>query len=138
MNIDKMLSEQMDKLEAIKVPIPRLIIDTSVTITSATSYYGLCRKRNGVYEIRLSKYTLMLSEYVVRRILTHELLHTLPGCMNHGKKWRGYASKVNQAYGYDITRVSPEPFPVPIDKAYKYAIKCTSCGHTYYRHRRGK
>ena len=36
--------------------------------------------------------------------LAHEVLHTCPGCRNHGALWKEYAARMNGAYGYAISR----------------------------------
>lgn len=38
----------------------------------------------------------------VQTVISHILLHTIKGCMNHGKKWREYAEKADKEYGLHI------------------------------------
>ena len=45
-------------------------------------------------------------EKALYETILHELLHTLPGCMNHGSKWTKYADFVSGHYDMDIKPVS--------------------------------
>lgn len=73
-------------------------------------------------------------------VVLHELLHTVSGAMNHGKKWQSLANKVNKEFLYKITVTSStddynltgrsKEFFTP-KKTYKYAIQCADCGQIY-------
>ena len=64
--------------------------------------------------------------------LAHELIHTCPGCSNHGVCFHQYAAAMNAAYGYHIkTTNSCEEMGVksPINnKDVKYILQCRQCG----------
>lgn len=71
--------------------------------------------------------------------IVHELIHTVKGCMNHGKKFHEIADMCNKLYNLDIgTHASKKE--VEACKEYrlrtsKYVIQCTKCGNTIFRTR---
>ncbi len=105
--------------------------------TRAKKRLGLCRRfADGSYEIQVSDvFASDKDDEAIKRVLIHELLHTLPGCMNHGKRWGYYARKVNASYPYEVARCSPVPpgmQPLPT-KAPRYRIVCSGCGAEIFR-----
>ena len=71
--------------------------------------------------------------------ILHELLHTCPGCFNHGKTWSGYAAKVNREYGYNVARtIHCEAAAQRRNEIepYKYKVICKSCGKVVAKKRR--
>ena len=108
--------------------------------TRAKKRWGQCKIEKYGYSININADLLDEendSDGLTETII-HELLHTIPGCMNHGKKWKSMAEKVNQAYGLNIARCSSaEDKGVTkrdINKVeYKYILQCDSCGNTYGR-----
>lgn len=40
----------------------------------------------------------------VCQVLAHEILHTCRGCANHGLRWKDYAQRMNELYGYGVER----------------------------------
>lgn len=122
---------------------------TSVTVnTRATGRYGQTSRRcrnttwgtptsDILYTINIAA-GLLMEENPVRLLeetIIHELLHTMPNCFDHGKLWQRYAAKVNQAYGYAVSRVASCSMTVDpmAEKRRQYAVQCTACNHTYYR-----
>ena len=104
------------------------------------SRFGSCRKENGSYYIELSGKIMPCEDRVIETVLLHELLHTCPGCMNHGFRWKKYAEIINQKYGYEITASSRyETFGMENPESrepVKYTILCTNCGNRIERRRR--
>ena len=70
---------------------------------------GRCKAEGGNrYVIQINEFHNKLSpETSVMNTLIHELLHSLPKCMNHGEIWKRYANMYNRAYGTTISRLSP-------------------------------
>ncbi|MBR3756177.1 MAG: sprT domain-containing protein, partial [Firmicutes bacterium] len=76
----------------------------------------------------------------------HELLHTCPGCLNHGPKWKAYAGIVQQRCGYQIVRTGGDKDKAPAIEAarqkkregyqIKYLLVCTKCGQEFPRFRK--
>lgn len=140
--------ECIKKLNAIGIypPVDQI---TSVTVnTRATGRYGQTSRRFRTttwgtptsdirYTINIAAGLLMEENPVklLEETIIHELLHTMPNCFDHGKLWQHYAEKVNQAYGYAVSRVASCAMTVdPLaDKRQKYAVQCDACNHTYYR-----
>lgn len=60
----------------------------------------------------------------------HEILHTVPGCFNHGKLWKAMADVVNNSsYGYNVKRLAEleDLDKTVIKDRYKYVLKCKRC-----------
>lgn len=79
-----------------------------------TSAWGRCYIRRRMFgdmsfEIKLNTafYTNANAKACLNTLL-HELLHTVPGCFNHGKLWKLYANKLNKKYNLRITRCTTE------------------------------
>ena len=55
---------------------------------------GQCKVIMNGYEISLNRCMLLskVPEQEVKNTIAHELLHTCPECMNHGKKWKAAAA----------------------------------------------
>lgn len=125
----------MDKLDAIGIQYGNV---RNFKINSrAKSRWGRCKKVNGVFEIEISDRLLdeQNDESGLENTIIHELLHTVPGCMNHGPNWKRMADKVYAAYGIEIKRcaTAEEKGVDPIEevKEYKYFLRCPDCGYVF-------
>lgn len=108
--------------------------------TRAHSFFGITRRikgRPGCFKIEINKDLLEdrnPNAPLVETII-HELLHTIPGCFNHGKKWQEIASIINQHTGLHISRTSIIEdkglvvFSLP-DRAPLYRVTCPTCGRS--------
>ena len=68
--------------------------------------------------------------------MIHELIHTIPGCNNHGTKFKRLAYRIGCKYPqYKIeTQTSGERFGLPeYEPKYRYEIVCKHCGKSFYR-----
>ena len=104
--IEFCVQELIKECRNLKIPVSRKI-DSKITINKrARSRFAACRREKGIkgeiYRIEIGEMLLAADKKVVRTILAHELLHTCRGCYNHGTKWKEYAFKMNQTYGYKI------------------------------------
>ena len=71
-----------------------------------------------------------------KEIILHELIHTLPGCFNHGEHFKAVARTLNMKYGYNISRVaSSSSVACLAPQEHKYEIQCPVCGKIFYRDR---
>ena len=134
------LSEQLQgELRALGIPISKKILPAVTVNTRAKRRLGCCIYRDSVYQIEVSA-ALMDDPQRLRTTLVHELLHTCPGCRNHGEKWKAYAGIVNQAWGMEITRTVPvEGDAEPLrHEEIKYIIQCQQCGAQITRYRKSK
>lgn len=143
-NAVKVLSSVYNKFDAPYI--------NSITITNASSYWANIRrvKSHGdvSFSIRVSKTIELIpnEELAQRRLeetIIHELIHTIPGCMNHGSYFKHFCSLVNNNYPnrYVIkTRTNSEDYGVAIENKpkFKYEIVCTHCGKKYYYARKPK
>lgn len=63
----------------------------------------------------------------------HELIHTIPGCMNHGSNFKYYAVLVNREYSFlHVQRcTSMEEYGVERKKNPKYTVRCADCSREW-------
>lgn len=137
-----LLDEVLSQCRKLKIPVSNNIIPEIYINRRARSRFGACKKTPTGFKIELCESMLDASEFDIKNVLAHELLHTCYGCYNHGKRWKMYVSKMNEAYGYNITTTStyekmglrkPEK-----NTEYKYKVECMNCGHVFYRQKKSK
>ena len=144
--LNKWLSEVIKQAENINIKLGK--INPIVDISRAKSWFGQCRRRNGMYEIRISKFHEG-GENAIKETMAHEILHTCKGCMNHKKEWKRFADVMNKAYNYHIQRVGGQFINEndvlenkTISKSNvisnKYILKCKECGNTWSREKESK
>lgn len=109
--------------------------------TKRKNLWGLCETvGNGVFDISISETLLQddVDDQAVKDTIAHELLHTVEGCMNHGRYWHKLAGLVNaRCPGYHVqARTSAEDKGIQIE--YKYLLRCTGCGAIAGRHKRSR
>ena len=93
---------------------------------------GRCYSMYGMFRISLSKYLLECSEQLIKNVIAHEIIHTVPYCFNHGRNFQYYANLVNYKLGYNVeVRNTNKEFNPPR----KYKLTCLECGKVYYRDR---
>lgn len=108
--------------------------------TRAKNRWGQCVRERYGYFININ--ALLLQEEVdIRALQTtilHELLHTNPGCQNHGPKWQSYAKAVNEATGLNLqtTNMLHEEYGFASlfqagreKEPDRYLVTCTKCGY---------
>ena len=133
--------ECVSDLNAIGIEVP--YIKEFKVNTRAKSRFGQCRKiAKNVYEIEICN-DLLADDCPIealRETLFHELIHTLPNCMNHKTEFKRYANIVNNAYGVNITRCSTSEEKYGVEYAKKleenrptklltrYQLRCVNCG----------
>lgn len=122
----------------------------SIKVTNATSYWaniGRDKKVRSRFGMHISRTFEKIPDENLARLrfetcMIHELIHTIPGCNNHGNNFKRVGRMVKRKYPqYDICRcVSAEEFGV--DKAEakpaKYLIRCEHCKHEYRYQRKPK
>lgn len=135
-NLQSLANQCMHQLDAIHIPYKKP--SAFEVNTRSKNRWGQCRhEADGRIVISVSE--MLLQDYIsdasTMDTIIHELLHTVPGCDNHGAKWKHYAEMVNSAYPqYHIKRTAtPEEHGVKLDPAsYKYKISCVQCGAKSY------
>ena len=118
--LDALLARVVAQARAIGIPVSGRI-DPRVTLNRRSAgRFGCCRVREGA----------------VLETLAHEVLHTCWGCKNHGERWKGYAQRMNAAYGYHISRTNTwEALGLPDPKKVNHLVVCRRCGREFKRSR---
>ncbi len=134
---DRLLAEVTAEARAAGIPVSASI-DPRVRINRrATTRFGCCILQNGRFIIELSERLLDAPEAACRETLAHELLHTCRGCRNHGARWKDYAARMNERYGYTVARTaSCEALGVADTRQLRYWLRCEQCGARIGRSRR--
>ncbi len=138
--LDRLMQELAAELRELGIPLSRSILPAVQVNSRAKRRLGCCYFSGGQYTIEVSAALLDQPERL-RQTLAHELLHTCWGCRNHGKTWKAYAARVNEALGLQIQRLSPagEDRQEPLRRdEIKYVLECQSCGARIYRSRMSK
>ena len=138
----EILQDVRRELISVGIPVSPNIKGLRIN-TRTKKRLGCCQKekRQGQHEayiIEISKNVLGCREEDIRMIMAHELIHTCPGCFDHGKKWKKYASVARERLGYLISRtVSPEDLAIAdiSREEPRYKITCPVCGQTFIRKR---
>ena len=139
-NLHNLFNECVNEVRAAGIE-PGKIVDISINYR-ATTRWGQCKKRYGLYSININHRILEDDTDVkaVKDTIIHEILHTCPNCWNHGREWQRLANIMNRKYGYEISRTgSCEDFGIDreeyAESHAKYRIVCTSCGNVYRKQR---
>lgn len=105
-DLQRYADECLRDLRAIGINPPH--IESFTVNTRAKSRFGQCRYENGKYSININSDLLDEDCPVMslRETIFHEIIHTLPKCMNHGAEFQKYAEKINSVYKTNITRAS--------------------------------
>ena len=136
--IDGLLALAVAQARAVKIPVSREI-DPQVRLNRrARTRFGCCVFRDGRYTIELSaQLAEQGAEDAVLQVLAHEVLHTCCGCSNHGARWRGYAQRMNRAYGYHIQRTDNyAALGLEDRRPVRYYVVCAKCGRRIPRMKR--
>ncbi len=135
--LDALLAEVMEQARALSIPVSGGIDPHVAVNTRARTRFGCCRSRGGRHTIEVAALLLEGSEHNLRQVLAHEVLHTCPGCANHGKSWKRWAALMSAAYGYDIRRTdSHESLGVADPRPARYLVVCSRCGSRIPRMKR--
>lgn len=134
--LDSLMAGLQAELRRLEVPVSGKILPGVRVNARAKRRLGCCFFRQGVYTIEVSA-GILHSPVLLRETLLHELLHTCPGCRDHGPLWKHYAEVVNKALGTSIQRtVKAEGELAPLRREeVKYVLRCQSCGREINRMR---
>ena len=135
---DKLLERVIAQARAIKIPVSDRVCPRVRLNRRAKTRFGCCVRQGGTYIIELSaRLAGEGSEDAVMQVLAHEVLHTCYGCSNHGARWKGYARRMNAAYGYSISRTDRfEDLGLEDDRPARYWVVCTRCARRIPRMKR--
>ena len=102
--IKKLVLNYADMLKEKGFPVGNII---DVKLSWGRKTLGLCQMTNkGNYIIRISKYS---DVDTMEGTIFHEIIHTFPGCLNHGTAFQEYAGIINRLYNMKICTHSPIP-----------------------------
>ena len=95
------------------------------------------------HHIEISEWVMDLDDSIIKNTIIHEIIHCFPGCNNHGKTFKNYASYINEKLGYNISRLGNKEMDYKRSNLdfeneannYKYKIVCQKCGEKFYRKR---
>lgn len=131
---DALLREVMAQAGALGIPISQNIAPHVRINRRAAMRFGCCRYEGGRQVIEVALRVAQGPERSCRETLAHEVLHTCWGCRDHGKRWKEYAQRMNETYGYHISRTSTdEEMGVAEERSYKYILRCRKCGAEFRR-----
>lgn len=139
-NLRALYLEVIDDMDALDIPYSKNIVEVTIN-RRAKARWGLCRRRGNNYYIQIAESLLddSIDDMGAKNTIAHEIIHTCPGCMNHGTTWKMYADRLS-VFGYLIKRTdSAEDKGVKqevVDKTYKYIVTCGSCGSVVAKNRR--
>ena len=137
-HIDGLLARAIALARAVRIPVSPDICPQVRLNRRARTRFGCCVRGDGGCIIELSvQLARQGSEEAVFRVLAHEVLHTCPGCANHGPRWRSYAQRMNTAYGLDIRRTdSFDGLGLEDDRPVRWWVVCARCGRRIPRMKR--
>ena len=136
-NLDHLLSQVIAQARSLAIPISRRIDPHVVVNTRAHSRFGCCRSRPDRHTIEVSSVLLNAEEKAILQVLAHEILHTCPGCANHGAKWQHWAALMSRKFGYDIHRTnSHRDLGLEDTRPVRYVVVCRRCGSRTNRMKR--
>ena len=88
---DRLLNECIEECKSAGVPLCRIL--PSVKISRSTTKFGSYDTKTG--QVFVSEIIFKLSEYVIKNVMIHELIHSVPGAANHGKTFKRWADIMN-------------------------------------------
>lgn len=133
MEPDQILQDILRQARQLGIPVSDRVAPHIVLNKRAKKRYGRCMLQNGVYTIEISAFIPPEDLLVLHETIAHEVLHTCPGCMNHGPLWKSYAAQMAARYGYRIERTAKEPLVREDPPEARYLLECTACGMQYPR-----
>lgn len=137
------LVQVRDALWALEIPVSKKIHRVVVNHRAKTRL-GCCVGQGDGFVIEIGAGVLRGSQAgdmdQLKEVMAHELLHTCPGCQNHGQRWKGYAQLVNAAWGCQISRLAPvsQERRAAQQRQAPYLLACSSCGRAFPRMRSTK
>lgn len=139
-DLKKLMKECLAECDKANIPYGD-IVDVVIN-TRAKKRWGRCSKKPYGFVIEVNQQLLddKITDVSTKTTIIHEIIHTCPGCMNHGEKWKKWADVMNKKYGYNITRTTSAE-DKGIERTiedYKYTITCAKCGCTSYYMRKSR
>ena len=142
MIVDPRLEMSVEKslhiCDELGIPYSRNIREIKVN-NRITTKWGYCKivgllspstggiTENRIFDIHIAGILLKedITEKQLLSVLLHEILHTCPGCFNHGRQWKAYKKLIKKNTGIKIYKVASTE---DMDMKPHYYIKCQKCG----------
>ena len=138
---EELIEKSKEMLDSHKIPYADdIVFGTKKSINSYGSCYYDRLGYPGNYTYRNFKIYLNMVHFEpdvddddILNTLLHEILHTSPGCQNHGALWKSHVAKLNFAYELNISvRSNHEKCNGRLHEhrvnSMRYAIYCEGCG----------
>ena len=145
-NLNATYEKCLDILDSVGIE-PGIITEVKVNRRLSRSL-GICRRYKnyfGDFIFKIEINPVLLEDGVTQEqfenTMLHELLHTVGGCFSHTGKWLELATKVNQEFGYHISRETECGYAAErLEKRnpVKYICACEKCGVEWKYKRWGK
>lgn len=136
-NLDILLMQVISQARSLSIPVSRNIDPHAAVNARARTRFGCCRRVDGRYTIEVSSALLETEEAFIKQVLAHEILHTCPGCADHGRRWQHWAALMNNVFGYDIRRThTPQALGLEDTRPVRYLVVCRQCGRAIPRMKR--
>ena len=125
------------------------VVFSSIAFTRATSYWMQIQfnSSNDSFDLKIgSLFDKIQDENLKKERLIssciHELIHTIPGCWNHGSKFKEIASSVNQTFPeYHVSTSTSVHSLINLEitkRVPRWQILCNSCNNSIMYTRRPK
>lgn len=108
--MNEMLKEAVARFKQLGYKVGKVVeLDVSRRYSNA---WAKCIWHGSRYDksftITVSDRLFRANKESVRDIIHHEVLHTIPGCFNHGNMFKNAAGHCNKKFGTHITVTAPE------------------------------
>lgn len=138
-NLDQLLAQVIAQARSLSIPVSHRIDPHVEVNTRAQTRFGCCRSRLGRHTIEVSSVLLDAEEQAIRQVLAHEILHTCPGCADHGPRWQRWAAMMSRQFGYRIRRTtSHAALGIEDTRPVRYIVVCSRCGSRTPRMKRSE
>lgn len=136
-HLDALLAQAIGQAAAVGAPVSSRICPQVRVNRRAKTRFGCCRASGGGYVIEVAAALCAARDQAILQVLAHEVLHTCPGCANHGPAWKGWAAQMNRAYGYCIqTTDTHQALGLVDQRPVRYPVVCSRCGQRLPRMKR--
>jgi hypothetical protein len=108
--MNEMLNQAVTRLKTLGYKVGK-VVDLEVSYRYSRAW-AKCKWNRPRYD---KTFTIIVSDRLfkankesVRDIIHHEVIHTIPGCFNHGTMFKNAAGHCNKKFGTHITVTAPE------------------------------
>lgn len=137
--LDNMLKNGISTLLKIGIPVSKNINPHIKINFRAKRRLGCCIRNGNSFKIEIASAVVgnCTQTVLLKETLFHELLHTCPGCGNHGAAWKEYADILNKELDLHISRTS-KTCEKEDRQNFAYILSCQVCKNEIGRYRRSK